>query len=92
MLKRTWLVTEALSQNDVEWLLRSRIEYDLGDQHYEVIDVGIHGSSPVSLPTYCDPVKIYTYNDKEETWLKLYFADRLIISEEDYYYSERFYT
>jgi hypothetical protein len=73
MLKKTWLITGEITQEDKEWILRSKLDFMQGEQHYmEFVD-------------------IVTTTDKEETWLKLYFADRLILADK-YYYDERFYT
>ncbi len=85
ILKRTWIVTEALTRDDIEWLLRSKLDCEPGEQHYlDFVDIGT--KQPVKIAGKRDPAKIYTYTDKEETWLKLYFADKLILYTEECMY------
>jgi hypothetical protein len=38
------------------------------------------------LPSLKEPSTIITTNEKEETWLKLYFADRTILLAEEVTY------
>lgn len=85
MIKRTWMIVGVLTQNDIEWLLRSRLDYHPGEQHYlDFIDMGT--KVPVKLAGKKDPDTVFTTSDKEETWLKLYFADRAILIEEEVAY------
>lgn len=90
MLKTTWFITGEITRDDIEWILRSKLEFKAGEQHY--LDfVDLPSKNPVQIAGKLNPAEIVTTNEKEETWLKLYFADRLILSDK-YYYDERFYT
>jgi len=90
MLKTTWLITGEITRDDIEWILRSKLEFTPGEQHYlDFVDMTT--KQPLKIAGKLDPSTIVTTNEKEETWLKLYFADRLILSDK-YYYDERFYT
>jgi hypothetical protein len=90
MRKRTWVITEELTHDDLEWVLRSKLDFEPEQQHY--IEIAVYGSNTLkNVPTSREPAQIITTNEKEETWLKLYFADRLILADK-YYYDERFYN
>ena len=90
MHKRTWIITGEITQHDVEWILRSKLDFTPGEQHYmDFVDIVTR--KPCKVPSKLEPSEIVTTTDKEETWLKLYFADRLILSDK-YYYDERFYS
>jgi hypothetical protein len=83
MFKRTWLITGEVTRDDLEWVLRSKLSFIQGDQHY--VDVALSGTSVLTkVPTLLDPSIITTTDEKEETWLKLYFADRAILFAEEY--------
>jgi len=86
MYKRTWIITGEVTRNDLEWVLRSKLSFMPGEQHY--IDINVYG---VSRPTKIasrnlEPPTIITTNQKEETWLKLYFADRAVLLAEEVTY------
>lgn len=83
MFKRTWVITGALTQHDIEWLFRSKLDYQPGEQHY--LDfVDLFSKQPTKVAGKRDPATVVTNNDKEEMWLKLYFADRAILLAEEY--------
>lgn len=83
MLKKTWFITGEITQQDFEWILRSKLDFKSGEQHYmDFID--LPSKNPVKVASKLDPSEIITTTDKEETWFKLYFADRLILYTEDY--------
>jgi hypothetical protein len=82
MYKRTWIITGEITRDDLEWVLRSKLSFMQGEQHY--VDVSFHNSS--GLTKVPDPSQIITTNEKEETWLKLYFADRAILFAEEVMY------
>lgn len=76
MIKKTWLITGEITQQDLEWILRSKLNFVPGEQHYlDFVEIGtnIHSKIPGKL----EPAEIVTTNEKEETWLKLYFDNRL---------------
>jgi hypothetical protein len=85
MHKRTWIITEELTRHDLEWVLRSKLSFMQGEQHY--LDVVCHGSGrSTKVLSIREPSTIITTNEKEETWLKLYFADRAILLAEEVTY------
>lgn len=94
MLKKTWFITGEITRDDLEWILRSKLMFTPGEQHYlDFVEIGTNIHSKIAGKK--DPAEIVTTNEKEETWLKLYFADRLILSDKYYYddyYDERFYN
>ena len=83
MFKRTWIITGEVTRDDLEWVLRSKLSFIQGDQHY--IDIADYTTTnrPVKVASVLDPSIITTTNEKEETWLKLYFADRAILFAEE---------
>lgn len=90
MVKKTWLITGEITQHDIEWILRSKLDFTYGEQHY--LDfVDMFTKAPIKISGKIEPSEIVTTNDKEETWLNLYFANRLILADK-YYYDERFYN
>ena len=83
MFKRTWIITGEVTRDDLEWVLRSKLDFEQGKQHYlDFRDIGTRNY--VKVAGRLDPSKIITTNEKEETWLKLYFADRIILFAEEY--------
>jgi hypothetical protein len=85
MIKRTWLIIGEVTRDDLEWVFRSKLSFIQGEQHYlDVISYG--GSVLTKVPSLPDPSQIITTNEKEETWLKLYFADRAILLAEEVMY------
>ena len=87
MRKKIWSITGALTQDDIEWVHRAKLECTLGEQRY--VEVTMYAASaPVQIPGIIGPAEIVTTNGKEETWLKLYFADRafLLAEESDHKY------
>lgn len=90
MHSKTWRIIGELTQDDIEWILRSKLTFDPGEQHYlDFVEIGSNRHYKVAGKM--DPAEIVTTNEKEETWLKLYFADRLILADK-YHYEERFYS
>jgi hypothetical protein len=82
MFKRTWIITGEVTRDDLEWVLRSKLSFMQGEQHYlNLRQIG--NLSPVKVASTLDPSIITTTNEKEETWLKLYFADRAILLAEE---------
>jgi hypothetical protein len=86
MIKKTWIITGEITRDDLEWVLRSKLEFMQGEQHYHDF-VDMTTNQPTKIAGKLDPSEIVTTNEKEETWLKLYFADRaILIAEETYKY------
>jgi hypothetical protein len=90
MFKQTWIITGEITRDDLEWVLRSKLDFTQGEQHYHDF-VDMISKKPIKVAGKLDPSTVITTNEKEEMWLKLYFADRLILTDK-YYYDERFYT
>jgi hypothetical protein len=89
MFKRTWIITGEITRDDLEWVFRSKLEFMQGEQHYhEVVDITT--LQPLKIAGKLDPSEIVTTNEKEETWLKLYFADRAILIAEEEAYKYRY--
>jgi hypothetical protein len=85
VFKRTWIITGEITRYDIEWVLRSKLDFTRGEQHYHDF-VDINTKQPVKIAGKLDPSQIITTNEKEETWLKLYFADRAILLAEEVMY------
>jgi hypothetical protein len=85
MYKRTWIITGEVTRDDLEWVLRSKLSFMQGEQHYlDFVDMISH--KPTKIASKLDPSTIITTDEKEETWLKLYFADRAILLAEEVMY------
>ena len=85
MHKRTWIITGELTRDDLEWVLRSKLSFMQGEQHYlDFVDLSTN--RPTKIASKLDPSTIITTDEKEETWLKLYFADRAILLAEEVMY------
>lgn len=83
MLKRTWIITGELTRDDLEWVLRSKLSFTRGKPHYlDFVDLSTN--RPTKIESKLAPSEIITTNKNEETWLKLYFADRIILFAEEY--------
>ena len=81
MAKRTWIITGEITRDDLEWVLRSKLDFEQGKQHYiDFRDIG--NRNYVKVTGRLDPSKIITTTEQEETWLKMYFADRAILLEQ----------
>lgn len=78
MFKRTWIITGEITRDDLEWVLRSKLDFTRGEQHYLDFE-DFFTKQSVKIPSKLDPSIIITNNEKEETWLNLYFADRAIL-------------
>ena len=82
MFKRTWIITGEITRDDIEWVLRSKLSFMQGEQHYlDFVDLSTN--RPTKIASKLDPSTIITTNEKEEMWLKLYFADRAILLAEE---------
>ena len=82
---KSWRITGEVTRDDLEWVLRSKLTFSQGEQHY--VDLAYPGSSVLTkVPALLDPSIIITTDEKEETWLKLYFADRVILFAEEIMY------
>ncbi len=82
MFKRTWIITGEITRDDLEWVFRSKLSFMQGEQHYlDFREIGT--KNPVKVASKLDPSTVITTNEKEETWLKLYFADRAILLAEE---------
>jgi hypothetical protein len=87
MLKRTWIITGEVTRDDLEWVLRSKLSFMPGEQEYFAFsDIGTGTKVPMKVAGRSEPPTIITTNEKEETWLKLYFADRAILLAEEVTY------
>ena len=85
IFKRTWIITGEVTRDDLEWVLRSKLSFMQGEQHYlDFVDLSTN--RPTKIASKLDPLTIITTNEKEETWLKLYFADRAILLAEEVMY------
>ncbi len=85
MSKRTWIIIGEVTRSDLEWVLRSKLEFIQGEQHYHDF-VDMTTRQPTKIAGKLDPSTIVTTNEKEEMWLKLYFADRAILLAEEVTY------
>lgn len=82
MHKKTWYLTGELTQDDIEWVLRSKLEVIPGEQEY--LDfVDMLKKQPVKIKGKLHPAEIITTDEKEEVWLKLYFGDRVWLKWEE---------
>ena len=85
MFKRTWIITGELTRDDLEWVLRSKLSFMQGEERFLTLRaIGIH--NPVKVSNGLEPSQIITTDEKEETWLKLYFANRAILLAEEVMY------
>ena len=85
MFRKTWIITGEITRDDLEWIILAKLPFMQGQQHY--LDfVDMISKQPTKIAGKLDPSEIVTTTDKEETWLKLYFADRaILIAEEETY-------
>jgi hypothetical protein len=82
MIKKTWLILGEITQDDLMWIHRAKFDFTPGYTNY--IDVIEYTSNrPMKIAGKAYPGVLVTTNDKEETWLNLYFADRLILQSEE---------
>jgi hypothetical protein len=87
MYKRTWIITGEVTRDDLEWVLRSKLSFTQGEQNYFAFsDIGNGIKAPMRMAGHSEPPTIITTDEKEETWLKLYFADRAILLAEEVMY------
>lgn len=91
MFKRTWIITGEITRDDLEWVLRSKLDFKQGKPltedtvfhlKRELGDVAWYWDE-VFNALNLDPSQITTTNEKEVTWLKLYFANRVILIAEE---------
>lgn len=87
MHKRTWIITGELTSDDLQWVLRSKLSFMPGERPYFAFsDIGNGTKVPMRMAGNSEPAQIITTNEKEETWLKLYFANRAILIAEEVTY------
>ena len=90
MFKRTWLILGEITKDDLMWIHRAKFDFTPG--HADYIYVIDHTSKlPMKIAGKVDPGVIVTNNEKEETWLKLYFADRAMLLAEEYFEEQIFF-
>lgn len=83
MIKRTYYLYGEVTDEDIQFLYRTRVEFYPGEQEYlDFVEIGTNIHS--KLPGKKHPGTVTTTADKEDTWLKLYFGDRLRLVEEKY--------
>jgi hypothetical protein len=85
-VNRTWAIVGEFTNDDIEWLSRSKLRYVLPTMST------LSNFSPYSFKrmTQWEPLEIVTTGPKQEMWLKLYFADRAIITKEEIVYEYDF--
>jgi hypothetical protein len=88
-VNRTWAIVGEVTSNDIDWLQRSSLQHrfprrEIDEDHYYT------SFSPYSLKriTTWEPLEVVTSNQKEEMWLKLYFAERAILTTEETVYNK----
>jgi hypothetical protein len=87
MIKKTWIIVGEITQQDKEWILRSKLDFTPGEQHYiDLVEISTNKHTKFLSKLY--PGTIITNSEKEETWLKLYFADRAMLLE---YFEEQLF-
>lgn len=90
MLKCTYYLYGEVTDDDIQFLCRTKVDFRLGEQEYlDFVEIGTNIHSKIAGKKH--PAEIVTTTEQEETWLKLYFADRLILADK-YHYDERFYN
>lgn len=82
-VNRTWAIVGKITPDDIEWLSRSKLPHVLPTKSTD--DEWLLTFSPYSYKrqTQWEPLEIVTTGPKQEMWLKLYFADRAIITKEE---------
>lgn len=87
LYKRCWLILGDITEDDVSWIVRSKLAFKPGEQKYlDFVDIGT--KNHVKLAGKKHPAEIITTSETEETWLKLYFADRAILLTEELMYDK----
>jgi len=81
-VNRTWAIVGEVTSSDIEWLKRSNLSHVLPkytDDTWAANDI-------FAARIQWEPLEVVTTNQKEEMWLKLYFADRAILTKEETVY------
>lgn len=87
LCKKTWLITEEITEADISWIVRSKLSFTFGEQEYlACVDFVTNNHYKLAGKKY--PSEIITTSETEETWLKLYFADRAILLTEELMYDK----
>lgn len=90
MIKRSYYLCGEVTDDDIQFLHRAKVEFYPGEQEYlDFVEIGTN--KHCKLPGKKHPVTVITTSDQEDAWLKLYFGDRLIL-EDKYFYDMRFYN
>jgi hypothetical protein len=87
-VNRTWAIVGEVTSSDIEWLKRSNLSYMLPkytDDTWAADDI-------FAARIQWEPVEVVTTNQKQEMWLKLYFADRAIdLAKEEIIYEYHYH-
>lgn len=92
MIKRTYYLYGEVTADDIQFLHRTTVDFRLGEQEYlDFIEIGTNIPSKIAGKKH--PAEVITASNKEDTWLKLYFSDRLCLIEEQFngYDSYKYY-
>jgi hypothetical protein len=74
---KTWYLPPPYSQDDVEWINNSSIEYDLESPYAQGDSGWCDATTGYGILTNNHRIYLHTYNDKEETWLLLKYDGRV---------------
>jgi hypothetical protein len=76
---KTWFLPPPYSQDDVEWINNSGLDYDL-ETPYEAGDSGwCDYDTGHQILTNQHKIYLNTHTDKEETWLLLKYDNRVTL-------------
>lgn len=92
MIKRTYYLYGEVTDDDIQFLHRARVEFHPGKQDYlDFVVIGTNKHSKIAGKKH--PGTVISIDDKVDAWLKLYFSDRLVLVEEQYigYDSYKYY-
>lgn len=79
MIKRKYYLYGNVTSEDIEFLYRAKVDFEPGQQEYLEF-----AGPPWTIAGKKHPMEVITKTDKEDTWLKLYFGDRLRLVEEQF--------
>lgn len=85
MIKKTWLILGEITKDDLMWIHRAKFDFTPGYTDYIAV-IDYTSNRPMKIAGKVDPGVIVTINEKEEIWLNLYFAGRLILQSEEIEY------
>jgi len=81
VIKRKYYLYGEVTSDDIQFLYRAKVEFYPGEQEYlDFVEIGTNKHS--KLPGKKHPGTVITTDDKTDTWLKLYFGDKLRLVEE----------